>query len=176
MTGVIASGSKLDRTDSGNPPGFARGSSGPEPGEESGRVVRTAKEGDQHLRLATFASRVTFPAASSTHRLLSSNDTSIPTWCSTAVLLVAGPEPFGSVRSRHHSEETRTSRQSRCRPITASTHLKKRRTHLTLPTVVRLNVRGRATGLPVQRVQVLSSIHARRRVNHVFPSLGSAPL
>ncbi len=73
------------------------------------------------LREDQDASGTDIPVASSTHTLLSSSDTSIPTWCSMAVLLMAGPEPLGSARSRHHSEETRTNRQPRCRPITAST-------------------------------------------------------
>ncbi len=37
-----------------------------------------------------------------------------------AFLLMAGPEPLGPVRLRHHSEETSTTSQSGCKPITAS--------------------------------------------------------
>jgi len=43
------------------------------------------------------------------------------------VLLMAGPEPLGPVRLRHHSEETSTNSQSRSQPIAASTGPRGRR-------------------------------------------------
>ncbi len=55
--------------------------------------------------LATCASRMTLPAASSTHRLLNSGDVSIPTWCSTTALLMDGPEPLGPALNHHSGRD-----------------------------------------------------------------------
>jgi hypothetical protein len=72
------------------------------------RHAKVAKATSTSGSLATFARRMTLQVASSTRRLLSASETSIPTWCAVTALMTEGPEPSALC---HHSGRDAPGRQ-----------------------------------------------------------------
>ena len=145
--------------------------------------------------LGTFASRMGLPAGSSTHRLLSSSDTSIPTWCSITVPPDGRTRPTRTRALSHHFGRDPPRGQPRCRPITASTGPPTqggtwprplRRSILDWPTPTRLDDHDRLRLPPIPPPQsggaekkelgpAATTEHARHQASHSRP-LRTTPL